>query len=104
MYLQVITAIVTTVDNKTKQMIPRIPETSFPGGDGKSAERKMKTLRKERWRLHTRELTCTGIIHINSDPKLTSTIVISLSEYSMAFSVNIMLHELLVKTTNFDNA
>lgn len=40
MYLQgVTTIIVTTVDMRTRQMIPRIPARHFSGGDGEPAGR-----------------------------------------------------------------
>ena len=48
MYLQgVIMIIVTTVDIRTRQMIPRIPAMSFSGGDGEPAGREKELLRKE---------------------------------------------------------
>ena len=48
MYLQgVITIIVTTVDIRTRQMIPRIPAMSFSRGDGEPAGREKELLRKE---------------------------------------------------------
>ena len=39
--------IVTTVDIRTKQTIPRIPAMSFSGGDGEPAGKEMELLRRE---------------------------------------------------------
>ena len=48
MYLQGVTTItVTTVDIKTRQMIPRNPAMNFSGGDGEPAGRYKETVRKE---------------------------------------------------------
>ena len=92
---------VTTVDIKTRQMIPRIPAMNFSGGDGEPAGTEKETekgvMGTALQSLHTQEPTRTQSYGSKLGPQPILTTVVFLSEYTIVFSANIRLHELLIK-------
>ena len=92
---------VTTVDIKTRQMIPRIPAMNFSGGDGEPEGTEKETekgvMGTALQSLHTQEPTRTQSYGYKLGPQPILTTVVFLSEYTIAFSANIRLHELLIK-------
>ena len=93
--------IVTTVDIKTRQMIPRIPAMNFSGGDGEPAGTEKETekgvMGTAFQSLHTQEPTRTQSYGYKLGPQPILTTVVFLSEYTIAFSANMRLHALLIK-------
>ena len=92
---------VTTVDIKTRQMIPRIPAMNFSGGDGEPAGTEKETekgvMGTAFQSLHTQEPTRTQSYGYKRGPQPILTTVVFLSEYTIAFSANMRLHALLIK-------
>ena len=91
---------VTTVDIKTRQMIPRIPAMNFSGGDSEPAGTEKETekgVMGTEFRVYIHKNPHEQSYGYKLGPQPILTTVVFLSEYTIAFSANMRLHELLIK-------